>query len=154
MNAMDQMVDGATQKREHIERLLSALDEGLYIVNSKGEVLCVLQDITSKRRNGNGVIAAIEAVIADGSALGRSILEKFTAFRRGDTDGQPDLDMLTEREREVLGFICEGQDDGQMSRSLGLSRNTVRNHIASLYRKIGVNRRSAALAAARSMHLL
>jgi hypothetical protein len=32
-----------------------------------------------------------------------------------------------------------------MSDLLRLSPNTVRNHIASLYRKIGVNRRSAAI---------
>ncbi len=32
---------------------------------------------------------------------------------------------------------------------MGLSQNTVRNHIASLYRKIGVNRRGAAIIWAR-----
>ena len=32
-----------------------------------------------------------------------------------------------------------------ISRKLGLSRNTVRNHVARLYAKIGVNRRSAAV---------
>jgi DNA-binding NarL/FixJ family response regulator len=32
---------------------------------------------------------------------------------------------------------------------LNLSQNTVRNHIASLYRKIGVNRRGAAIIWAR-----
>jgi hypothetical protein len=32
---------------------------------------------------------------------------------------------------------------------LNLSQNTIRNHIASLYRKIGVNRRSAAIIWAR-----
>jgi hypothetical protein len=36
-----------------------------------------------------------------------------------------------------------------MGASLGLSQNTIRNHIASLYRKIGVNRRSAAIIWAR-----
>jgi hypothetical protein len=36
-----------------------------------------------------------------------------------------------------------------MSKMLKLSQNTVRNHVASLYRKIGVNRRSAAIIWAR-----
>jgi DNA-binding NarL/FixJ family response regulator len=36
-----------------------------------------------------------------------------------------------------------------MGTMLSLSQNTVRNHIASLYRKIGVNRRSAAIIWAR-----
>jgi hypothetical protein len=36
-----------------------------------------------------------------------------------------------------------------MSVRLHLSQNTIRNHVASLYRKIGVNRRSAAILWAR-----
>jgi DNA-binding CsgD family transcriptional regulator len=32
-----------------------------------------------------------------------------------------------------------------MSESLKLSHNTIRNHLASLYRRIGVNRRPAAV---------
>jgi DNA-binding NarL/FixJ family response regulator len=146
---MDQTVSLTTQKRDHIERLLSALDDGLYVVNSKGELLCVLQDVTKNKRTGSGMIAAIEAVIADGSALGRSILEKFANLRRSSDQVSADLDILSDRERDVLGLICEGHDDGEMSRALGLSRNTVRNHIASLYRKIGVNRRGAAIIWAR-----
>jgi DNA-binding CsgD family transcriptional regulator len=36
-------------------------------------------------------------------------------------------------------------NDEQMSERLKLSRNTIRNHVSSLYRKIGVNRRGAAI---------
>lgn len=144
---MDQLVDSETRKREHFERLTSAMADGLFVVNAKGEVLCVLRDVTHERRSGNGLVAAIEAVIADTSAVGRSIVEKFTALRRGsNADLAPSsLDELTEREREVLGLICQGLDDREMSKTLGLSCHTVRNHIAALYRKIGVNRRSAAV---------
>ncbi|WP_354121986.1 LuxR C-terminal-related transcriptional regulator [Bradyrhizobium sp. LA6.12] len=60
-----------------------------------------------------------------------------------------DLDFLSEREREVLALICQGKSDIDMSEHLKLSENTVRNHVASLYRKIGVNRRSAAIIWAR-----
>ena len=56
---------------------------------------------------------------------------------------------LAEREREVLGLICQGQSDPEMSVTLKLSRNTIRNHISSLYHKIGVNRRAAAIIWAR-----
>jgi len=140
-------VDGATRRSEHLERLVNALTDGLFLVNAQGEVLCILQDVTKNRRPSDGLIAAIEAIIADTSAIGRSLMEKVTSFRRGrPANGEPSgLDELTERERDVLGLICSGQDDREMSKTLGLSRNTVRNHIAALYRKIGVNRRSAAI---------
>jgi DNA-binding CsgD family transcriptional regulator len=52
---------------------------------------------------------------------------------------------LTPREREVLSLICKGHDDADIASMLKLSRNTVRNHISTLYGKIGVNRRSAAV---------
>jgi DNA-binding CsgD family transcriptional regulator len=51
-------------------------------------------------------------------------------------------------ERDVLGLICQGQTDLDMSESLKLSHNTIRSP-ASLYRKIGVNRRAAAIIWAR-----
>jgi DNA-binding CsgD family transcriptional regulator len=51
-----------------------------------------------------------------------------------------DLQDLSDRERSVLGLICQGQTNLDMSESLKLSHNTIRNHLASLYRKIGVNR--------------
>ena len=152
---MNQMMDHSPSKREQAERLVGALTEGLYLVNAKGEILCVLQDV-SKHRRSNGLLAVIEAAIADTSAAGRAIVEKFTALHgganstalHGGANSQAQmltLDELTERERQVLGLICEGRDDQAMSDALGLSRNTVRNHIAALYRRIGVNRRGAAI---------
>jgi ATP/maltotriose-dependent transcriptional regulator MalT len=56
---------------------------------------------------------------------------------------------LSDREREILGLICNGQSDADMGETLHLSKNTIRNHIASLYGKIGVNRRAAAVIWAR-----
>jgi DNA-binding CsgD family transcriptional regulator len=60
------------------------------------------------------------------------------------------LDELTQREREVLALICRGLDDKSIARTLDLSGNTVRNHVARIYAKIGVNRRNAAAAWARA----
>lgn len=130
-------------KKPDLERILRALTDGLYLVDAKGEILCVIQDVSSRQRPSRSLIATIEAMVADTSALGRSLLDKFTS--RGGRDSDALLAGLTERERDVLGLICQGRGDGEMSALLGLSPNTVRNHIAALYRKIGVNRRSAAI---------
>jgi DNA-binding NarL/FixJ family response regulator len=139
---MDSMVDGTFRKSEQFERLVSELGDGLFVVNAKGEVLCFLQDVTAERRLGSGIVAAVEALIAD-PAASRLVVEKAGPSRRDPQSA--DLDKLTERERDVLSLICEGRDDGEMSKLLMLSQNTVRNHIAALYRKIGVNRRAAAI---------
>ncbi len=52
---------------------------------------------------------------------------------------------LTVRERQILNLICSGLGDDAIARKLGLSRNTVRNHGAALYRKIGIHKRSEAV---------
>ena len=56
---------------------------------------------------------------------------------------------LTAREREVLALVCQGKSDPEIGIELKLARNTVRNHVASLYQKLGVNRRSALIVWAR-----
>ncbi|NNC00957.1 response regulator transcription factor, partial [Corallococcus exiguus] len=73
-----------------------------------------------------------------------------TALRRvSHMSISAEVDELTERERDILLLICRGQSDLEMGTTLNLSRNTIRNHVSSLYRKIGVNRRGAAIIWAR-----
>jgi PAS domain S-box-containing protein len=120
-------------------------------INDQPCVLCVMQDITDRKRSEDELIAAIEAVMADTSWFSRSIVEKLAALRQTSrpVPAGAELNDLTERERDILGLICEGQSDPEMSETLKLSRHTIRNHVSSLYGKIGVNRRSAAVIWAR-----
>lgn len=117
-------------------------------INGEQTILCIIQEVNEQREFGHDLLGVIEAVMADTS---RAIVDKLKALRQTTPlHARPsDLDLLTAREREVLGLICEGRSDAEMSRMLNLSPNTVRNHIASLFRKIGVNRRSAAIIWAR-----
>jgi DNA-binding CsgD family transcriptional regulator len=120
------------------------------MIDNKPSAVCVIQQTADQKETWQ-FVAAIEAIMADSSWLTRMIVEKFGALRQGPRSPprSSDLDILTGREREVLWLICEGRSDSEMSEMLHLSQNTVRNHIASLYRKIGVNRRSAAVIWAR-----
>jgi PAS domain S-box-containing protein len=116
-------------------------------INDQRCVLCVMLDITERKRSEEELIEAIEAVMQDTSWLSRSIVEKLAALRQSSRapGSTADLDDLTDRERETLGLICQGMTDAQMSEKLSLSKNTIRNHVASLYRKLGVNRRGAVI---------
>jgi len=53
---------------------------------------------------------------------------------------------LTRRELEVLGLLAQGLSNKEMASVMWLSDRTVERHITSLYRKIGVARRSEATA--------
>ncbi|MDA8393487.1 MAG: helix-turn-helix transcriptional regulator [Actinomycetota bacterium] len=59
----------------------------------------------------------------------------------------PDLP-LTRREREVLVLLAAGLTDGEVARTLGLSRGTVRVHVSNAMRKLRATDREEALVAA------
>ncbi len=120
-------------------------------INGEAAVVCLVQEIEEQKEQGFDVIAAIEAAMSDTSWLTRTIIARLKALRHAKRPAPrvSDLEMLTDREREVLALICEGRSDAQMGATLKLSQNTIRNHIASLYRKLGVNRRTAAIIWAR-----
>jgi two-component system nitrate/nitrite response regulator NarL len=84
-------------------------------------------------------------------AAGRAFLSSDvqTALRREirlrNDDGRP---ILSEREREILVRIAEGETVPVMARALHLSVSTIKTHRGHLFQKLGVSDRAAAVAAA------
>jgi PAS domain S-box-containing protein len=132
-----------TREDASIDCLLSAEP---VTIQSEACVLFVVRDITERKRSEADLMGAIEAVMQDTSWFSRTVMEKLAQLRHPeDASAKAELAALTAREREVLDLICKGQTDAEIAGALKLSRNTVRNHVATLYSKIGVNRRSAAV---------
>jgi two-component system, NarL family, nitrate/nitrite response regulator NarL len=67
---------------------------------------------------------------------------------------RPDVTALSERERQVLEMIAEGLLAPEIGRRLYLSPATVKSHLQSLYDKLGVSDRAAAVAEAMRRGLL
>lgn len=62
------------------------------------------------------------------------------------TGSEAIADRLTERERDVLRGLCEGLSNKAIARNLDLSEATIKLHVKTLYRRLGVaNRTQAAL---------
>jgi len=61
---------------------------------------------------------------------------------------------LTAREAEVLDQLALGSSYAEVAQALFITENTVKTHLISLYRKLGVDKRSAALRTARAVGLL
>jgi DNA-binding NarL/FixJ family response regulator len=58
-----------------------------------------------------------------------------------DGAGARAADALSEREREVLGLLAEGQRAEEIAQRLGLSRKTVENHLSNITIKLGAHNR-------------
>jgi pimeloyl-ACP methyl ester carboxylesterase/DNA-binding CsgD family transcriptional regulator len=90
-------------------------------------------------------------LVEDEPAWARFVAE-LRAFL-ADAD-QPDalperFSQLSAREKEVLELIAAGLDNRQIAKQLSLSEKTVRNHITSIFAKLGVPNRAQAIVRAR-----
>lgn len=59
--------------------------------------------------------------------------------RKGNAKRRSVLDVLTNREREVLKLIAEGKPNKKIARLLSISVRTVEHHRLSVMKKLGVS---------------
>jgi DNA-binding NarL/FixJ family response regulator len=89
--------------------------------------------------------ALAEGLWAGSPALVRDLLERHPVALFDE--GEPVVDPLTGREREVLQLAAEGLANKQIAARLEISENTVKFHLSSLYAKLGVTSRTEAVRA-------
>jgi pimeloyl-ACP methyl ester carboxylesterase/DNA-binding CsgD family transcriptional regulator len=78
---------------------------------------------------------------------------RFVRAKHGADLAESEFLELTTREREVLDLIARGLDNAQIATSLSLSEKTVRNHINSIFGKLGTRNRAQAIVRAREAGL-
>ena len=62
-------------------------------------------------------------------------------------DVDPDSPKLTPRQYEVLEMLVQGKSNRDIAEALGLSENTIKVHLAAIFRTLGVSSRTEALLA-------
>jgi DNA-binding NarL/FixJ family response regulator len=60
---------------------------------------------------------------------------------------------LTEREREILHLIAQGESNAAIAKRLTLSLKTVQNHVSNIFSKLQVADRAQAIVRARNAGL-
>lgn len=96
------------------------------------------------------MLRAIRAVAQGEALFGPSIAQRLIAFFSSSPGVVPPLfPELTDREREVLALIAQGQSNAQIADRLYLSPKTVRNHISNIFSKLQVADRAQAIVRAR-----
>lgn len=67
------------------------------------------------------------------------------ALQGQGTTSEANTVVLTAREQHVLGYLAEGLSNRDISRLLGIREVTVKLHLRSLFKKMGVNNRTKAV---------
>ena len=100
------------------------------------------------------LVAALRQVsrgmcVVQGRAMTREQMGKWLARRLSQAAGEGELPEdvcmpLTAREMQVLMCVANGMSNKEISRNLNISEQTVKNHISSVLRKLGVDDRTQA----------
>ena len=96
-----------------------------------------------KRTPSAQILSAIREVRDGGSPMSNHIARKVVQFF--NQQSTPDLQSLSEREREVLAHLSRGRLYKEIAESLGISLDTVRKHLQSVYQKLHVHSRTEAV---------
>jgi two-component system nitrate/nitrite response regulator NarL len=152
MPGMDGAEVAAAVHRDNLETrvlLLSAHDESAIVYRALQEGASgFLSKESSRSELVNAVLDCAKGrdVIAPGLAAGLA-----GEIRRRN---EPDVPVLSPREREVLDLMAKGQSVPAMAKELYLAPSTVKTHVQRLYEKLGVGDRAAAVAEAMRRRLL
>jgi DNA-binding NarL/FixJ family response regulator len=96
------------------------------------------------------VVAAVRAVAAGDAVLSaavtRQLLDQIARRLPAPVSHRPaDLDMLTEREHEVLRMLANGLSNAEIAAALVVSEATVKSHVSRLLGKLGLRDRVQAV---------
>jgi DNA-binding NarL/FixJ family response regulator len=124
------------------------LDEYVYEAIRAGASGFLLKDVQPTQLvDAIRVVAAGEALLAP--TVTRRLLDRFAdTFPDGDKPPPPPppgLDLLTERELEVLKLLAQGLSNAELADRLFLSETTVKSHISSVLRKLRLRDRVQAV---------
>ncbi|NLK52186.1 MAG: response regulator transcription factor [Syntrophomonadaceae bacterium] len=117
-------------------------DDRVFEVIRAGVSAYILKDV-----NAEDLIQAIIDVHKGRSIIHPRVtgklLGEFARLSKQGTNGSC-INLLTQREKEVLELIARGQANREIAQRLYISEKTVKNHITSILRKLHVNDRTQA----------
>jgi len=90
------------------------------------------------------LIQAVEQVHAGGAPMTMQIARKVISHFQQIRQPASDVEKLTPREQEVLTLLAKGYLYKEIAGNLGISINTLRNHLRTIYDKLHVHSRTEA----------
>ena len=132
--------DERTENLDGYQLLASAQTEGVPTIVVSG--VAASEDI-ERTYQEYGVFAFLEKQAFNRQAFLQTVGEACATAAAKD-----ELNLLTEREREVLELIAQGLTNKEIAKALVITANTVKRHVKAIFSKLQVHTRSAAAAKA------
>jgi LuxR family maltose regulon positive regulatory protein len=154
--------EGLARQRLHaLSRVQASLSDAIpfdaFQINLvAAETYLAIGDHRSAAVHANTASARLEAFGDAGIFEPRmaAVLESLANRAEGGDQAAEQVEPLTHRELQVLELLPTDLTVRDIGRELFVSRNTAKTHLASVYRKLGVTSRSAAIAKARELDLI
>jgi DNA-binding NarL/FixJ family response regulator len=119
-------------------------DDVLWGAIEAGAAGFVLKDASAE-----DLIAAVRAVAGGGAWFDPAVAPRILAhYRRRVAPAAREaarLELLTERELDVLRLMARGSTNGEIASTLYVAEATVKTHVGSIFGKLGVRDRAAAI---------
>ena len=102
-----------------------------------------------KEASAEDLIRAVQAVAGGGAWLDPAVTPRVLDVYRRQAPAQRDatglVDVLTNRESDVLRLMAEGASNAEIAEQLFVSMATVKTHVGSIFSKLGARDRAAAI---------
>jgi two-component system, NarL family, response regulator DevR len=109
-------------------------------------VVAGAQGYLMKEINPEALVRAIADAFAGRSVLTPEVTERVMRLLRQGSPTTANLSSLSPQEHRVLALVAEGLTNKEVGDKLGLSDNTVKNYLVTVFEKLQVKRRSQAAA--------
>jgi len=103
-------------------------------------------DAVQQALEPKALLDAIRTVVDGGALLAptvtRTVISEFVSASPRSLTPHPNLDLLTDREREVVSLVAEGLNNEEIGRRLYVSPATARTHVSRAMTKLGARDRA------------
>lgn len=130
---------------ESDDELFAAIRAGAAAYSGRNLDEETLQELVSRAATGEYVIN--EQLLSKPYVAAR-VLDQFRNNVTSDAALSHAFMPLTDRELEILRKVSEGMTNAEIGYALGISAQTVKNHVTSILRKLAVNDRTQAVVTA------